>query len=133
LLDQHGSGNGIDKKEGKRSPLETDGPEDQLFDDDPDNPSSECGGDQGNEEMGIDIPGNKKSEIGGDGYHSAVRKVGEFKDIEDDAKPDCLEGINAAEGNPIKDLLEQDVPFHRSSFQWKIDRTLRENAEVVHA
>jgi hypothetical protein len=44
-----------------------------------------------------------------------VGEVGEFEDVEDDAKPDCLQGIDPAEGNAINDLLEQDVQFHGSS------------------
>ena len=65
--------------------------------------------------MGINISGDKKSKIGADGHHPTVGEVGEFEDVEDDAKPDRLQGIDPAEGDSIKDLLEQDVQFHGSS------------------
>ena len=39
-------------------------------------------------------------------------KVGELKDVEDDSKTDRFQGVNAAQGNAVEDLLEQDMIIH---------------------
>jgi hypothetical protein len=41
-----------------------------------------------------------------------VGKVGKLEDVEDDSKTDRFQGINATQGNAVKDLLEQNMIFH---------------------
>jgi hypothetical protein len=73
------------------------------------------------------LAGEIVTQVGTDANKAAVGEIRELEDVEDEPEPHGFEGIDPAQGDPVKELLEKNVPIHRpASNQRRVPRYCRD-------